>query len=405
MDSLILGDALAGQKDMRHKACGHYIRWDDGRQTGFPTPPGPDRRPPCAIGVVSCRRYNGTDRRRCWLNPSVAVVITVKNELRSLEGLLESLCAQTRQPDEVVIVDGGSADGTSDILQSWGASGRLPLKVLSEPGCNISRGRNLAVASTDAELIASTDAGVRLDRGWLESLARAMAGSGLANQVACGFFLPDARSVFEIAMGATVLPTREDIRPERFLPSSRSVAFPRSAWEAVGGYPEWLDYCEDLVFDLRLLALGYCMVFVPEAVVYFRPRSDLRSFAMQYYRYARGDGKADLWRARHLVRYATYLLALPAILALAVRYSPAWLGLLVAGAAAMLLTPYKRLGRQLRSLSLPERVAAVLWVPIIRLSGDLAKMAGYPVGVLWRRRHRGELPNWRVTGSTRGSGC
>ena len=45
---------------------------------------------------------------------------------------------------------------------------------------------------------------------------------------------------------------REDINPQTFLPSSRSVAFCKTAWEAVGGYPEWLDYSEDLVFDMAL---------------------------------------------------------------------------------------------------------------------------------------------------------
>ena len=108
-------------------------------------------------------------------------------------------------------------------------------------------------------------------------------------------------------MGATVLPAREDVSPERFLPSSRSVAFRKAAWAAAGGYPEWLDYSEDLVFDLALKARGCRFVFVPQALAYFRPRGSLRAFYLQYYRYARGDGKADLWRKRHAIRYATYL--------------------------------------------------------------------------------------------------
>ena len=35
---------------------------------------------------------------------------------------------------------------------------------------------------------------------------------------------------------------------------------------------------------------------------------------------------------------------------------------------------------------------AVLWVPAIRITGDLAKMVGYPVGWVWRLRHRNEIP-------------
>ena len=48
----------------------------------------------------------------------------------------------------------------------------------------------------------------------------------------------------------TTLPDQTDIDPARFLPSSRSVAFRREVFDRTGGYPEWLDYCEDLLFDM-----------------------------------------------------------------------------------------------------------------------------------------------------------
>ena len=59
----------------------------------------------------------------------------------------------------------------------------------------------------------------------------------------------------------------------------------------------------------------------------------LRSYFRQYYRYARGDGKADLWRKRHAIRYVIYLIALPALLLLSVFHSPWWL-LVAAGRRA-----------------------------------------------------------------------
>ena len=98
-----------------------------------------------------------------------------------------------------------------------------------------------------------------------------------------------------------------DVHPDRFLPSSRSVAFRRRAWSDAGGYPEWLDYSEDLVFDMALRDRGERFVWVPDANVYFRPRPRLAAFFRQYFLYARGDGKADLWRRRHAARYSAYL--------------------------------------------------------------------------------------------------
>jgi cellulose synthase/poly-beta-1,6-N-acetylglucosamine synthase-like glycosyltransferase len=331
------------------------------------------------------------------LAPRASVIATVKNEDDSISRLLESLCDQTRPPDEVVIVDGGSTDGTLISLRAWESGHRLPLLVLAEPGSNISQGRNAAISAAQGPLIASTDAGVRLAPDWLEQLVAPFEASSAAPTpvVAGGFFVPEATGTFETAMGATVLPVLADVKPARFLPSSRSVAFPRSAWEDVGGYPEWLDYCEDLVFDLRLQTRGYRFVFVPKAIAYFRPRSSLRAFFRQYYRYARGDGKADLWRKRHVVRYVTYLGLAPALCWLGMTLSRLWFGALLLGAVAMLWTPYKRLLPAIRSFGAQEKCKAALWVPIIRVTGDVAKMLGYPAGLCWRWRHRRALATWQ----------
>ncbi len=328
--------------------------------------------------------------------PAVSVVATVYNEGAAIDDLLDSLARQTRRPDEVVIVDGGSKDDTLVRLRRAEAEGQLPLRVLERPGANISAGRNAAIAAARGPVIACVDAGVRLDPGWLAALAAPFARSEPPD-VASGFFVPDARSPFEVALAATTLPALGDVRPESFLPSSRSVAFAKAAWEAVAGYPEWLDYCEDLVFDLRLRAAGKHFCFVAQALVAFRPRPSLGAFWRQYYRYARGDGKADLWRRRHAVRYGTYLVAAPALAILAALASPWWALGYLAGAVAMLATPYRRLGGLWGRLTVAQRLATIAWVPVIRLSGDVAKMLGYPAGLAWRRvrRERPEI-RWRT---------
>ena len=322
---------------------------------------------------------------------TVSVIATVKNEGDAIAALLDSLAAQTRLPDEVVIADGGSDDQTVPTIQAHELyrSGRLRLLVV--PGANISQGRNAAIQAASGGIVAATDAGVRLEPHWLAALLVPFQADPPPDVVS-GSFAPDPQTIFEVAMGATVLPRLAEVDPDRFLPSSRSVAFRKAVWAQVGGYPEWLDYCEDLVFDLALRQRGYRFCFAPQALVYFRPRGSLRAFFKQYYRYARGDGKADLWRWRHAVRYATYLVAGPALLALGLAWWPWWL-LLLAGLAAMVWTPYRRLLPMLRGWGWSERIRAALWVPVIRITGDVAKMVGYPVGLAWRWRHRDALPD------------
>ena len=351
----------------------------------------------------------------------VSIISTVLNEGESIRCLMDSLIAQTRQPEEIVIVDGGSRDNTVAVIQGYAA--RLPLRVLVEPGANISRGRNVAIAAATGDVIASVDAGVWLEPQWLEKLTQPLEGyklqvegpGGLVNlqpstfklqqpQVVAGFFVPDVRTTFEIAMGATVLPTVDEVKPESFLPSSRSVAFTKEAWAAAGGYPEWIDYCEDLIFDFRLRDAAGSFAWAPEAVAHFRPRSTLKSFFKQYYRYARGDGKADLWRKRHLIRYVTYGVALPGLLALSLLHSPGWWFVLLAGVMFYCATPYRRLQPQLAALAPAERIKAVLLVPVLRASGDVAKMLGYPAGWIWRLRNWGRAEvHWRQSSLKAGS--
>ncbi|MBN1659926.1 MAG: glycosyltransferase [Anaerolineae bacterium] len=328
---------------------------------------------------------------------TVSVIMTVLNESATIERLLESLASQTRLPDEVVVVDGGSTDGTVDVLERWAATGTLPLRIVERPGANISAGRNAAIAAAAGDVIAATDAGVRLEPDWLEALiAPFLAAAGPFVPAVSGWFVADPHDVFEVAMGATVLPHVREVAPATFLPSSRSIAFRRAAWEAAGGYPEWLDYCEDLIFDMRLRTLYGPFPFAPDALVHFCPRGSLKAFFKQYYRYARGDGKADLWRRRHAIRYLTYLVAGPLLLGLALFHSPWWWLALLAGLAAYTATPYRRLWPMLRGYGLADRVRAILLVPLIRVTGDVAKMVGYPIGLAWRRRnrHRPEV-HWR----------
>ena len=295
----------------------------------------------------------------------ISLIFTVLNEAQSLPALLDSIAMQTRKPDEVVICDGGSSDNTLAILYAEQQKQRFCLHILLEMGANISRGRNIAIMAAQGPIIACSDA-------------------------TAGFFLPDAHNTFEIAMSATVLPTLNEINAATFLPSSRSVAFLKTAWAQVQGYPEWLDYCEDLLFDFAIRAQCGGFSFAPNAIVYFRPRGSLRSFYKQYYLYARGDGKANLWLKRHLIRYAVYLIGLPAFILGGIGLTPwLWLGLLVGG-LAYIKTPLLRLTHlsQWPTLAVTEKIKAFALIPIIRVVGDIAKMVGYPVGVWWRINHK-----------------
>jgi glycosyltransferase involved in cell wall biosynthesis len=315
------------------------------------------------------------------MNPSrVSLVCTVRDEADNIAALLDSMLAQTRPADEIVVNDCGSRDATAAIVEQYIAAGQ-PIRLV-QGGHNIPSGRNNAIRHARSPLIACTDAGLILDPHWLEQIIAPLTRDEA--DVVGGFFEPAAHSLFELALGATNYRDASEIDPARFLPFGKSVAFRKAAWEQIGGYPEWASHCEDLLFDLALQRAGARFAFAPAALVRFAPRSSIRAFARQYFLYARGDGVANLWILRHIIRYVTYITA--ASIVLTARRRLWLLALLGLGIFAYTRVPLRRLRRRAPGLRGHELAVATALIPAIRVVGDLAKMAGYPVGVLRRLR-------------------
>ena len=314
----------------------------------------------------------------------VSIVCTVRDEADNIAALLDSMLAQTRPADEIVINDCGSRDATPAIVVRYIAAGNRIRLVAG--GHNIPSGRNNAIAHAESAIIACTDAGLTLDPRWLERIIAPIE-CGAADLVG-GFFRPEPRSLFELVLGATNYREPQEIDPTTFLPFGKSVAFRKDAWARAGGYPEWASHCEDILFDQALRRNGARVAFAPAALVRFRPRGSLRAFARQYFLYARGDGVANLWPLRYAIRYVTYSGA--AALLLGARRRPWLLALALSGGLAYSRAPLRRLRVRAPALSPRERLAAAALIPAIRLVGDLAKMLGYPFGV-WRRWRSAEL--------------
>jgi glycosyltransferase involved in cell wall biosynthesis len=311
----------------------------------------------------------------------ISMVCTVRNEEDNIAQLIESMIGQSMAADEIVINDCNSDDATIAIVQQYINMG-YPLRLVTG-GHNIPSGRNNAIHHATGDVIACTDAGLILDRHWLRRITEPLCANS-ADMVA-GFFRPLPRSVFELAIGSTNYRDADEIDPATFLAFGKSVAFKKSAWDAVSGYPEWATHCEDVLFDLAVKQAGFRMTTVLDAFVYFRPRENMRQFMRQYYLYARGDAVAGLWPRRHAIRYMVYLWAL--LLVVIGGWGWALLGI---GMLAYVQQPWQRLWRRFEEgVNGWQCVAAAGLVPWIRIVGDGAKMVGYVAGWvrLWQHPH------------------
>jgi len=311
----------------------------------------------------------------------VSLIVTVRNDRRGFAELLDGIAVQTEMPDELVVVDGGSDDGTLQELEARRA-GLPPLRVLVAPGANIAAGRNIAVREASHDWIACTDAGCRPVPGWLAALKAARA----RGDIAAGTFVVEAETPLDRAVACAHYPLLEEVDEEdplvrishrlfgrNFRPEhagGRSMAFSRAAWEEVGGFPEHVYAGEDLAFSAAAIERGFSPTLVEEAAVYWRPRTSWLATAAMFATYTRGDVRTK-GRGRHLARLAAWS-AGPVLI---VRGGIAGRLLAGAGVAAYLWLPMRRARRSLS--------AGEWWrVPLLVIVKDLAQLGGAGMGLV-----------------------
>lgn len=279
-----------------------------------------------------------------------SVICTLKNEEASVKDLIDSLLFQSRKPDEIIIVDGGSKDNTVEIINSYIIRG-APITLIIEKNANISRGRNIAIKKSKYDYIAGIDGGCKADRFWLQNLLKPFEEDPTIDVVS-GFYFPAPESIFEDVAGELLYPKLERIKPENFLPDSNSVAFKKKCWEEIGGYPEWLYTGEDGLFDIMLKERGFKFAFAKDAVVLWRPRDSVSKLFKQYFLYTKGAKEANTLRIMTLEVYGenVFVYILPHTL------------------------------RYFVSLLEKGKIIHVLYIPIILLTVFLAKICGLIAG-------------------------
>jgi glycosyltransferase involved in cell wall biosynthesis len=304
--------------------------------------------------------------------PHVSVICTVRNEAGSIGPLVDGLLDGTRQPDEVVIADAGSTDGTREIVAKRAAAdGRVQL--LDVAG-NRSRGRNAAIAAAHGPVIACIDGGCVPEPEWLERLAAPFASGA---QWVGGFYRPRG-TVRSVCIGLTMVFVLEEARAPGFIPSARSMAFTKQVWGGVGGFPEHLEVSEDTAFDEALAAAGVPMVFAPDAVVGWSPPRTLHAEFRVLFAWSHSDGRAGIRTWGYQRSIQTLALSALAVVGLAVwdlRLAP--LGLVPLAGLMVRQTRYKY--RWARGLT------KYYWIPVAWAVGLVARSLGFVAG-WWERR-------------------
>ncbi len=226
----------------------------------------------------------------------VSLCITTFNEEKSIGKLLDSISVQTRKPDEIIIVDGGSKDKTVEIIQSYER-----IRLIISKGASIAKGRNIAVKNAKYPIIAMTDAGCVCEKHWFERIS-------LDEDVTAGFYKMTGNSDFQIALKLFLGIMPEKFDPKSFLPSTRSITFRKSVWKKVGGFNEKLDRAgEDTQFNIQIINHKFQIVRVRNAIVYWEMPNTFFDAAKKFFYYARGDAQMGITTS-HNIRVLTIFL-------------------------------------------------------------------------------------------------
>ncbi len=343
-------------------------------------------------------------------------ISTIYNEQESLYDFLQSLFGQSAMVSQIIIVDGGSTDRTVEILKKFfmedvpmvpeqkkpkeTANGlkniiqlRYDLKdqqryvdveIYQKKGANISQGRNIAFSKAKNNMIFVSDAGCILDKDWLVSLSAQIIGVEAVG-AAGGFSRPITKSFLEDVLSSCIMPELKEIKKEKFMPSSRSLAIRKDVFMDAGGYPEDMDYGEDMKLNFNIKQKGYRIAFSPDAVVYWRMRSDFLQIFKQFFRYAKGDAIGGMYQIRHAIRFGSLAL-LASIILLAVFIHP-----LIALSIPVLFLGYiyqpaVRIVHRIQKKQMRFFYGLALLIPclLLQMYIDKAKVIGYLYGLTKR---------------------
>ena len=314
----------------------------------------------------------------------VAVVVPVRDEAATIDLLLDALAAQTRRPDEVVIVDAGSTDGTVALIAARVAAMPFRVRVIEAGPSFPGRARNLGVAATDADVIVFLDAGNRIVADGIERLVQPFSKDESVD-VVYGNYHPVLETRFERAAAVAWVsehPRDRAIRGEVVA----CLALRRRAWAKGLAFREDLRAAEDIVFKDELRRRQVRAVDAPRAVISWGlPRTPPAAFH-KVLAYSRWTLEADLGSRWHRAVVRMYGVLLASIAA-------AWMTSRSVWAVVILATVFYAVRAIVSLVRKPEfvgggidRAIVVVLSPLVILLVDAAMFAGFGQWLL-RRGH------------------
>src|SRR4051812_39170738 len=263
-----------------------------------------DRQPKPALRAVARTFVEApfaAEAKRAW--PRVSVVVCAYNAADTLDDCLSSLRRLDYPDYEVVLVNDGSRDRTGEIAERYAEEARLSgrstgrIRVITIANGGLSAARNLGLAEATGEIVAYTDADVRVEPDWLTYLVQPFVTSDVAGSGGPNVIPSDDPWVAQCVARSPGGPTHVllDDRIAEHVPGC-NMAFRRDALLAIGGFnPVYLRAGDDVDVCWRLQGRGWEIGFFGAPLVWHHPRDSVRAYWEQQIRY----GEGETWLMAH----------------------------------------------------------------------------------------------------------
>ncbi|SHN13275.1 Glycosyltransferase, catalytic subunit of cellulose synthase and poly-beta-1,6-N-acetylglucosamine synthase [Cyclobacterium lianum] len=219
-----------------------------------------------------------------------SVIIPVYNRPEELQLLLESLCKQTYEDFEVVLVDDGSEQKASKQAETFKEKINLQYHYQNNTGQGFARNKGMQLARGDYFVFFDSDCVIPahylqvLDLAIQNRHLQAHGGPDDANHT-----FNDWQKAMNFSM--TSLLTTGGIRgkmkdPSKYQARGYNMGFSREVYDRLGGFVH-PNMAEDIEISLRIKKAGYRLELVPDAFVYHQRKNDYWSFLRQSFQFGR----------------------------------------------------------------------------------------------------------------------
>tara|TARA_B100001250_G_scaffold300104_1_gene261791 strand:- start:25865 stop:26917 length:1053 start_codon:yes stop_codon:yes gene_type:complete len=259
---------------------------------------------------------------------NVSIIIPILNEIKHIEKCVDSVISSTNgiEDMELILVDGGSNDGTIDVLESL--SRKYPfISILHNEKKMIGAGINIGIENSTGKYIVRLDAHAIFPNGYIETLIETLEKESpeIVNVGGALITLPSeddivAKSISVVLssrIGVGNSPFRVgSIDQPKFVSTVPFGCYRREIFDEIGVFNENVPRSEDLELSQRIINAGKKILMIPEVSSTYFSRGDFMSFFHQQFDNGRSvtkehRGIVSFYKLRHLIPlfFCAYILS------------------------------------------------------------------------------------------------